>query len=431
MNLTYNFVESGIIFSITGALDLEKIKFSSKDFSKQSEAFNFVSDYIDQFKSSPKKEVLLEKFPDLEVSSAGNNLDFLLNEFEKQVIFRKTKAVIQDLQEDLKVNPKLTLPKLISHLDDIGIKYDKEVVVYDEGTLSRFEDYEKRKELRKVGLGIIGIPTPLKTINRSGVGWLPGQVTSVFARPTVGKTWFSIKTAMVAMKYSRRVLFISTEMPADQINMRADIVYGHMLGYKFSHKKLKRGDLTQEEENQYKKFLSESSTKRLFVCDHVDEDSLSIPVISKLVKKHYPDLLIIDGMYLISGDKSVREGWRQDHKIFQEIKNLCLGRNISAFVSTQATRDAGNDLFTPPTAIQVANGDALIRASDVAFSMCIRDETTSDRLVQFQKWRDDELPAQYAVLKWDVDCGDIEELDVKVGVQQKKKSIDNKEEDLF
>ena len=32
------------------------------------------------------------------------------------------------------------------------------------------------------------------------------------------------------------------------------------------------------------------------------------------------------------------------------------------------------------------------------------------RLVQYQKYRDGELPSDLAVLQWDVDCGDIKEI---------------------
>ena len=78
-------------------------------------------------------------------------------------------------------------------------------------------------------------------------------------------------------------------------------------------------------------------------------------------------------------------------------------------VSTQATREAAN-MFTPPRADQVAFGDALIRASDVAMAMCAIENDDNKRLVQFQKYRDGELPRDLTVMQWNVDNGDIIEL---------------------
>ena len=82
---------------------------------------------------------------------------------------------------------------------------------------------------------------------------------------------------------------------------------------------------------------------------------------------------------------------------------------VPIMVSTQATRDAAH-MFSPPRADQVANGDALIRAADVAMSMCALEEENDKRLVQFQKYRDGELSRDMTVMQWDVNCGNIEEL---------------------
>ena len=83
--------------------------------------------------------------------------------------------------------------------------------------------------------------------------------------------------------------------------------------------------------------------------------------------------------------------------------------NTSILVSTQANRDASN-IFVPPKADQVAFGDALIRAADVALAMCKVEDADDKRLIQFQKYRDGELPSEVAIMQWDVDCGDIKEI---------------------
>ena len=78
-------------------------------------------------------------------------------------------------------------------------------------------------------------------------------------------------------------------------------------------------------------------------------------------------------------------------------------------VTTQANRDA-SDMFTPPKANQVAFGDALIRAADVALAMCAVEDEDYKRLVQFQKYRDGELPLKTTYMQWGVNNGNIKEL---------------------
>jgi len=92
------------------------------------------------------------------------------------------------------------------------------------------------------------------------------------------------------------------------------------------------------------------------------------------------------------------------------MKNLCLATNTAIWVSTQATREAAN-MFEPPRADQVAFGDALIRAADVAMAMCLIEDHDNIRMMQIQKYRDGVLPAEEYYLHWDVDRGIIYEDD--------------------
>ena len=91
------------------------------------------------------------------------------------------------------------------------------------------------------------------------------------------------------------------------------------------------------------------------------------------------------------------------------MKNLATATNTPIIVSTQATREASN-MFTPPRADQVAFGDALIRAADVAISMCALENEDYKRMVQFQKYRDGELARDMTIMNWEVNNGDIKEL---------------------
>ena len=220
-----------------------------------------------------------------------------------------------------------------------------------------------------MGDGLIGIRTPFKSINTTGMGWQQGDLVSAFARPTVGKTWLCVKIAAEAILDNRRVLLVSTEMSKRSIEMRMDVVLANMMGYKLSHRAIRSGQPINEAE--YRKFLSATNSNKLLVCDHINgEDSISLPSIAGLMRKYSPDLTVVDGVYLISTSDSRKAAWEQSHSLFYGMKNFALAQNTAIMVSTQATRDASN-MFAPPRADQVAFGDALIRASDVALSMCL------------------------------------------------------------
>jgi hypothetical protein len=179
------------------------------------------------------------------------------------------------------------------------------------------------------------------------------------------------------------------------------------MGYKLSHSALRNGKEINEEE--YQKFLKDTNFKNLLVCDHISgEDSISLPSITNLVRKYKPDVLIIDGVYLISTNDKNKAAWEQSHSLFYGLKTMALSTNTAVIASTQATRDAAN-MFTQPTAGQVAFGDALIRASDVALSMCMIEDSPNLREIAFQKYRDGDLGSTETEFIWDVDTGRIEE----------------------
>jgi hypothetical protein len=127
-----------------------------------------------------------------------------------------------------------------------------------------------------------------------------------------------------------------------------------------------------------------------------------------LVRKYSPDLLVVDGVYLLSDDSN-RAKWEQNDNLFKGLKNIAMAHEIPVFCTTQAGREAV-DLFQPPKLNQVANGDALVRASDIAFAMSKVEDEDNMRYLYYMKQRDDAEIKDRSVLKWDVDVGDVQEL---------------------
>ena len=403
----FNFIESAVIFSLCDSGNFKNFTHSPKDFAEHGETYKFIQEYIDEYTEFPTPEILLEKFDTLKPDSQSVNFNYALNEFSKQVMFRNIVNAFNSNQMMLEDNPKKALGMIMDDLNDVEILHDEDVNQYDNGGLDRYEEWQRRSSIRKMGDGLIGIRTPFHLVNASGVGWQPGDLITAYARPTVGKTWLCCKLASDAVRSGHKTLLVSTEMPTSAIALRMDVLLGHSLGYNLSHSALRNGK--EIDEGEYKRFLEEVNYKNLLVCDHISgEDSISLPSITNLVRKYSPDVLIIDGVYLISTSDKNKAAWEQSHSLFYGLKTMALSTNTTVIASTQATRDAAN-MYNQPTAGQVAFGDALIRASDVAISMCMVEDEPQLREIMFQKYRDGDLGASTTEFLWDVDKGRIEE----------------------
>jgi len=405
---SFDFIESGIVFGLDTAKALKEFRHPPNNFASHGDAYKFLVKFFDDYGEIPSADILQENFPTLDLSAQTINLDYAVDAFKNQVLYRKIVNVFQTQKSLLQEDPKTAFSKITSGLNDIGIAYDEDVVSYGEGSNSRLEEWKARYKARSVGNKMLGIPTPLHTINNTGVGWLPGEMISMFARPTIGKTWFCIYTAATAVMSGKKTLFISTEMPISAITLRADVIFAQMLGYEISHRALRSGDSIDEEE--YSKFLDDINEHQLFICDRISgQTSITIESIAALVRKHSPEFVVLDGAYLVNSGTGRKAAWEESHALFYGLKNLCTAMNISMFVSTQANKDAA-DIFRPPQADQVAFGDALLRASDVVLSMCLVEDDSERRLIQYQKYRDAESFADTSLLHWNPNVGKIYEV---------------------
>ena len=385
----------------------KQFTYSGKDFVEHADAYLFIQEHIDEYKEFPKTELLLEKFNTLKPEAQSINFNYALSEFSKQVMFRHIVNAFANNKTLLRENPKKALGTIMDSLNDVEILHDADVNQYDTGGIDRYEEWQKRSSIRKMGDDLIGIRTPFRMVNATGVGWQKGDLITAYARPTVGKTWLCCKLAADAILSGHKTLLVSTEMPTSSIALRMDVLLAHSTGYELSHTALRTGYKIDEE--KYKEFLQKTNFKNLLVCDHISgEDSISLPSITNLVRKYKPQVLIIDGVYLVSTHDSNKAAWEQSHSLFYGLKTMALSTNTTVIASTQATRDAAN-MYTQPTASQVAFGDALIRASDVAVSMCMVEGEPKLREIAFQKYRDGDLGGREAEFIWDVDKGRIEE----------------------
>ena len=406
----YDFIESGLIFALTDREAFRKFRYTPKDFSTHGDAFKFLTTYFDEYGHSPSTETLLANYPTLNDSASSLDLQYAVNVFQDQVLFRQIVTAFQSNKTLLQESPKQALAQINTDLNDISVIYDEDVIPYNQNSEMRLTDWKLRKEKRRMGDGIMGVPTPFNSLNRMGVGWMPGELIALFARPTVGKSWMCVQMAVTAVMNGFKTLLVSTEMPVNQMNLRTDVVLGHAMGYQLSHSALRNGDPINEEE--YATFLKDVKDKPLLVCDHIEgESSISLESLQNLIRKYNPELVVIDGIYLVTNSgKNHKAMWEQTHMLFYGLKNLCLSTNTPIFVSTQATKDA-SDVFIPPRADQVAYGDAMLRAADVALSMCMVEGEDQSRIAYFHKYRDGVLPFSSMELNWNVDKGSIYEVE--------------------
>lgn len=414
---SYSYIESGVIFAVKSREALNRLKIKSTDFAVHGQVLNFIVDYLDEYGKFPPDNLLIEKYTDLDQLSVGIDYDYLLDQLQKQVISRLAIKAIKAEEHSILDNPYQSIGRIINGLEQVSVQYDDEIVTYNINPQARLEEYQERKKLR-ASLKIIGIPTPIRTINRTGIGIRPGEVYSLFARPAVGKSWFALKVAAIAMQHEYKVLFFTPEMSIVDMSIRMDTVLGQMKGFNFTHDAIAGG--TGLNEDKYSEFLTVTAKDKLLLfCDHAggDKVSISVPYIASLVRKHKPSLIILDQMtQFVSGEKTSMYV-EELNKLYYGVKKVCVHFGISAFVTHQANLGAADETRSPRIK-DVYFGDSLHQASDVSMSMSkVADGNgivLPQRRLYFQKVRNRKLPVESVIFDWVEDNG--------IFTEQKEKS---------
>ena len=113
---SFEFIESGLILGLNSLEKLKKFKHVTSDFAKHADAYKFLTEYVDTYGEFPSQDLLIENYPSLDTSARDLNLDFTLDKFKQQVLFRQIVTAFQSNKDLLRENPKKTFGSIIKNV---------------------------------------------------------------------------------------------------------------------------------------------------------------------------------------------------------------------------------------------------------------------------------------------------------------------------
>ena len=187
--------------------------------------------------------------------------------------------------------------------------------------------------------GPSGVPSGFPSIDRVTQGWQKSDLIILAARPSVGKTAFSLNLARnAAVDYNMPVAFFSLEMSADQLGKRLITTESGLPG-----EKIKGGvKLEDYEWTQLEHKLRDLSKAPLYI-----DDTPGIPVMEfrakakRLVKQKGVRLIVVDYLQLMQGPSELR-GMREQEvaAISRTLKATAKELNVPIIALSQLSRNA-------------------------------------------------------------------------------------------
>lgn len=236
-------------------------------------------------------------------------------------------------------------------------------------TITRFETmYNSKGQL-------LGISTGFKDLDDYLSGLQKSDLLLVAARPSMGKTAFTLNIAAnIAIKARRPVAFFSLEMSASQLMMRIISSLGGV-----NTQQARTGQVSDEDWNKVMATASGIYDAPLYIDDTPGISIMDLRSKARRIKaEHGLDLIIIDYLQLMTG-RSNSEGRQQEvSEISRSLKALARELDIPIITLSQLNRGVESRTIKRPMLSDLRESGSLEQDADVVMFLYREDYYNPD-----------------------------------------------------
>lgn len=366
--------------------------------------WSLLKSHFTKYGECPSVDVVKENFPSYSLVEVNDSVEYLLDGILASRRKIATVTMIGEAIEaiDKRKDPEgalLELQKGIIKLEEDGLSQTSDIDI-TENPMQRWEEYLYRKD----NPGLLGVPTGFPTIDAATGGLQNGQLVIIVAPPKTGKSTLALQIAQNIHLKGSTPMFQSFEMSNDEqlsryVAMRARV----------SHTRYQNGALTNEEESRVKTKLMnmEHMREKFWLVDSAAGATVS--GIASKIQILQPDVVFIDGMYLMMDENGEKPGSPQAlTNITRSLKRLAQRVNKPIVISTQILENKMRNGQVTTDAIGYSS--SFHQDADVIFGLQREDENVDDtRLLKVIASRNSG-PAEVSML-WDWGSGTFREID--------------------
>jgi len=362
-----------------------KQKFFSGRFRKM---FKFVQEFKTRYGKVPSESEFLKKFSTFEVVDTPESMRFYCDEMRTKVKHNAIADGLEEVQEA--INEDMDTEKAYSIIKKIISQVENDIILGEtrkigENTTNRWENYLKR---RNTG-GIVGIPTGIVPFDLMTGGLGQTDLITILGFTGVGKTWAEVILAVNLAKAGYKVLFATKEMNPDQVMKRIDAVWANV-----SYNDFNRGRLCPKDEARFMEYLQqmEGNAENNLIVELVTG---GVTNISALIDKHQPDIVVVDGAYLMTEDED-DDDWKGIMKVWRGLKQICLAKKVPVITTSQLKDSEKVSLG------KISFSKAIANECDVVIALEQSEEMRNDKEIKWKplKLRDAEMSIWF-MTNWD------------------------------
>ena len=381
-------------------------------FSVYGEVYQHYMEFAREYGTVPQAGDVLSQFHHLglELGEPGELL-YYAREVASHWLARRAYAAVTERYGinavKLQADPQQAVQLLGEDLRRLQPSTARHVAYLDRDALSRLEWLKEKSEALKQGK-MMGMPTGLVCFDGSQQGWEPGEAIMVMAPKGTGKSWLLLYFGVVGYNAGYRVLFLSPEMSWQECALRFDVLYSHQVGTALSHEALSTGKADQV---VYEEWLRELTVRdRFVVVDSPGPGGFTTSNILALLDEYKPDLVLVDGLQLITGEASQAQ-WDRIKQAADSLKAAAQYLSCTVIWSSQVDREAMRNPTEPAaTGASAAYGKAAVEAANRLITLANFDGDDRRRSFKVPNNRSGREYHTRQHLLFDVDVGNIHQL---------------------
>jgi replicative DNA helicase len=298
--------------------------------SEHREVYKFILEHHREYNAVPSLEAFHRNYPVYKVSTTDDPMQYYVDEicsdYEAYLLEDGLIKATDQFDAGEYAEAKMTLAQCLSHVNR-DINRVSAVDLTETGP----ERMEKYREYSKAGGALKGISTGFAMLDAATGGMQPGQLFVFVGPPKAGKSTMMLLSAMFANMGYYRPLFIGFEMSNDEQAERHDAIRAGI-----SHTKLRHGSLDSDEFKTLEKMTKrmELMPPMMFTADATSSSTLS--GVSALIEKYQPDVVYVDGMYMMEDENGEAKGSPQAlTNLTRGFKKMAQNLQIPIAISTQ------------------------------------------------------------------------------------------------
>lgn len=309
--------------------------------------FQYILEHQSLYGKVPTLEIFQDKCPEAKINivdgklkETGESLKFWCDQVRDKKHYN---AIVDSVEQvvELMQDGEVNTEKIYNLVKGTILQIENDIVQSDrikinERTESRWEDYRKRQ---KSG-GITGIPSGLDILDNVMGGFNNGELITFMAYTGRGKSWLEVILAVEMAKQGYKVLFFTTEMSTKMVFRRIDAVWN-----KFNYSKFKKGQLDRKDELKYQEYLDKmENTNDEDIMLIVEQATGGLSQISAKIDQYKPDIVFIDGAYLLEDEEGGEDNWSGVVRIWRGLHRLCLAKGVPIVTTTQSKVESGANI---------------------------------------------------------------------------------------